>query len=73
MRPHQLDSANDSLLLNTRDVAKLMQCSERHVTNMWKKGLMPQPVKLGTLVRWSRKTIEDWIAAGCPEVDGHAA
>jgi predicted DNA-binding transcriptional regulator AlpA len=27
---------------------------------------MPKPHKLGTLCRWSRQEIEDWIAAGCP-------
>jgi predicted DNA-binding transcriptional regulator AlpA len=53
-------------MLGIPDVAKLLQCSERHVTNLRKEGRIPPPVKLGTLVRWPRKVIEDWIAAGCP-------
>ena len=59
----------DTMMLNVRDVAKLMQCSDRHVSNLWRQGLIPPPVKLGTLVRWPRKTIEDWIAAGCPAAE----
>ncbi len=53
-------------MLSTKDVAELMQCSDRHVTNLRNEGRMPPPVKLGTLVRWPRRTIEQWIADGCP-------
>jgi predicted DNA-binding transcriptional regulator AlpA len=59
----------ESLMLTSRDVARLMQCSDKHVTNLRKQGRMPPCIKLGTLVRWPRKIIEDWIAAGCPAVD----
>jgi predicted DNA-binding transcriptional regulator AlpA len=47
-------------------VARALGCSPRHVHRMRDAGLMPRPVKLGALVRWSRKAIEQWIAAGCP-------
>jgi excisionase family DNA binding protein len=55
-----------TLMLTTRDVAGLIQCSDRHVTNLRKEGRIPPAVKLGTSVRWSRQIIEEWIAAGCP-------
>lgn len=54
------------------DVAKMLQCSDRHVTNLRNDGRMPPCIKLGTLVRWPRKIIEDWIADGCPAI-GEAA
>jgi excisionase family DNA binding protein len=57
------------LLLDTRDVAMLLKCSDRHITNLSKEGRIPPPVRLGSLVRWPRETIEYWIAAGCPAVD----
>jgi len=66
MNRHQATAADESMMLSTQDVARLMQCSDRHVTNLRREGRMPPPVKLGTLVRWPRKVIEDWIAAGCP-------
>jgi predicted DNA-binding transcriptional regulator AlpA len=29
-------------------------------------GRMPTPVRLGSLMRWRRKEIMEWIDAGCP-------
>jgi excisionase family DNA binding protein len=65
-QPKQMLPEGDPLMLTIEDVAKMLQCSDRHVTNLRREGLMPPPVKLGVLVRWPRKTIEDWIAANCP-------
>ena len=53
-------------LLDVRAVAKLLDCSERHIYRLRDAGRMPPPVRLGALVRWSRQAVEDWIAAGCP-------
>jgi excisionase family DNA binding protein len=61
-------SGNDPLLLSARDVATLLQCSDKHIQNLRIAGRIPAPVKLGTLVRWPRQVIEQWIEAGCPAV-----
>jgi len=53
-------------LHDVQAVAELLDCSTRHVYRLSDAGRMPPPVKLGTLVRWSRTSIEEWIAAGCP-------
>jgi excisionase family DNA binding protein len=68
-RPERADQlgAADALLLTIQDVARLLQCSDRHIGNLRKEGHIPPPVKLGTAVRWPRRVIEDWIQAGCPE------
>ncbi|GAB5517221.1 helix-turn-helix transcriptional regulator [Rhodopirellula baltica] len=56
-------------LLSTEDVANdYLKCSARHVRRLADSGRMPRPIKLGTLSRWPRFIIEDWIAAGCPNV-----
>jgi predicted DNA-binding transcriptional regulator AlpA len=60
------NEATTALMLSVRDVARLMQCSDRHVTNLRNEGRIPPPVKLGVLVRWPRRVIEDWVIAGCP-------
>jgi excisionase family DNA binding protein len=52
-------------LLDVQAVAKMLDCSPRHVYRLSDAGRMPAPVKLGSLVRWSRRAIEEWIAAGC--------
>jgi excisionase family DNA binding protein len=53
-------------LLDVEGVAALLNCSARHIYRLADMGRMPRPVKLGSLVRWSRAAIQDWIAAGCP-------
>jgi predicted DNA-binding transcriptional regulator AlpA len=55
-------------LLDVRSVAALFGCSTRHVYRLSDAGRMPQPVKLGALVRWTRRQIEDWISDGCRPV-----
>jgi excisionase family DNA binding protein len=55
-------------LLDVRQVAALLNCSPRTCYRFADGGLMPQPHKLGALVRWSKAEIDAWIAAGCPRV-----
>lgn len=64
-----MQTTNDPLMLSAADVAKLLQCSDKHVQNLRTSGRIPAPVKLGTLVRWPRQSIEAWVAAGCPSAD----
>jgi excisionase family DNA binding protein len=62
------DPAALPALLDVRAVAQLLACSPRHVYRLADGGRMPPPRRLGTLVRWSRAELDDWIAAGCPAV-----
>lgn len=58
----------DSVLLDVQAVANVLGCSPRHVYRLADTGKMPRPVKIGALVRWSKATIESWIAEGCKPV-----
>lgn len=60
------ETAGDAQMLDKSDLAKLFKISDRHVDNLRRDGYLPQPVKLGASVRWPRRVIDDWIAAGCP-------
>ena len=53
-------------MLTVDDIAKLMKCSPKHIRRMADAGRMPRAVKFGSLHRWNRKIIEQWIADGCP-------
>ncbi len=53
-------------LLDVRAVATLLDCSPRHVYRLADAGKMPRPIKLGSLIRWRRQSIDEWLAAGCP-------
>jgi len=54
------------IMLTVQGVAVLLACSPRTVYRLADAGRMPPPIKLGALVRWSRDSIDAWIAAGCP-------
>jgi len=62
-----------SALLDVHAVAKLCDCSTRHVYRLTDSGCCPKPVKLGALNRWRERTgdpttgIADWIEAGLPK------
>lgn len=56
-------------MLSVDDIANdYLGCSSRHVRRLADAGRMPRPIKLGSLVRWPRSVIEQWIADGCPNV-----
>lgn len=65
VKPTQ-DAIDRALFFDIPDMAIALKCSPRHVTNLRNRREIPQPVKLGARVLWPRKTIEEWIAAGCP-------
>ena len=55
-------------LLDVRAVASLVNCSQRTVYRLADAGKMPAPVHLGSLVRWPKDVIDQWIKDGCPAV-----
>jgi excisionase family DNA binding protein len=56
-------------MLSVDDVAEIyLNCSARHVRRLADAGRMPKPIKLGSLVRFLRTDVEQWIADGCPNV-----
>ena len=57
------------LLINTREVAKLLKVSARTVFQMQKDGVMPRQIQFGKTVRWSYEELRAWAAAGCPPRD----
>ena len=62
------DAKSDTaILLDVSDVAALLSCSVRHVWRMADGGHLPRPISIGLkLKRWPRKSIETWLADGCP-------
>lgn len=55
-------------LLDVATVSEMLGCSTRTVYRLADGGKMPAPLKLGTLVRWSKATVEEWIACGCKPI-----
>lgn len=62
-------SKDRSGLIDANEVAGLLGVSPRMVWRLRDSGKMPRPTKIGSLVRWPREVIEDWIDAGCPATE----
>lgn len=60
--------ATEPAMIDTSEVARMLGCSEKHVSRLQKSGTMPPGAKLGRLVRWPRKLIVGWIEGGCQPV-----
>jgi excisionase family DNA binding protein len=67
-----IPSAPAAELLDARAAAALLGCSARHLKRLADAGDAPPPRKLGRLVRWARRDLESWIAAGCRRKGGVA-
>lgn len=56
---------NETLLIPADKVAELMAISKRTLWRLLSAGKLPEPVRLGSVVRWKRDEIEEWIEGGC--------
>jgi predicted DNA-binding transcriptional regulator AlpA len=54
------------LLIDTRTFARLLHVSPRHVCRLLDEKALPDPVRLGRLIRWRLAEILEWIEADCP-------
>jgi len=59
-------------LENVRTVAKRLSVSERQIWKLLAKGEFPKPIRLGRAVRWSRQTIDEWLAQQAEAVERQA-
>jgi len=62
------ETSHNTLLIDVKAVATILNCSARHVYRLRDAGKMPAPIRVGKLVRWRKDTIEQWTAEGCPTV-----
>jgi excisionase family DNA binding protein len=46
------------------DLAKRLQCSDRHIWRMLDRKLIPGVIRIGRLVRLHRPTVDAWLANG---------
>jgi excisionase family DNA binding protein len=58
---------SEPCLVTARQVATILQVSNRTLWRMLSAKRLPAPIRVGGIVRWRVDAIETWIAAGCPE------
>ena len=59
----------ERLAIPASKVAELLNVSERHVWALNSSDRLPQPIRLGRRVLWSRAEIAAWLEAGAPTRD----
>jgi excisionase family DNA binding protein len=64
-----MDSSSTKLVLSASETAGLLGISRAHLWRLHSSGRLPRPIRLGRAVRWDRKTLEAWVAAGAPPRD----
>jgi excisionase family DNA binding protein len=66
--PNAAGTSADSprAMIDVHGFADMLGVSTRHVRRLADAGKCPPAVRLGGCVRWSRATLEMWIADGCP-------
>ena len=64
------ETSEGCLLLSVEQIAALLGVSTRTVWRLASTFRMPQPLRLGRVVRWRSKDISIWVEAGCTET-GH--
>ena len=61
------EDKTDSLMLSAESSADLIGVGRTLFRSMHSSGrLGPLPVKFGRRILWSRKELENWVTAGCP-------
>jgi excisionase family DNA binding protein len=60
-------SAVSPALLTVHDLSGKLNCSTRHIYRLVDTRRIPQPVKLGALLRWVKSDVDEWVANGCPD------
>lgn len=68
-KPAPRSAFADLEFITVQELAEILKCSDRHITHLRAIGAVPKPAKLGSLVRWHRKQIEDWVRDGCPQAE----
>jgi len=50
------------MMMTVKEVARALKTSERSVWRWSGTGVLPPGIKIGGVVRWPRKGIDDWVA-----------
>lgn len=59
----------EQLGLSAKQTAVLLGISQRHLWKLHAGERVPEPIKLGRIVRWNRAELLAWMDAGAPSRD----
>ena len=58
---------DETLVIGTRGVARMLNVSERHIERLDASQLIPKPVWIGRSKRWRLCDIREWLKLDCPD------
>ena len=61
--------ATERLAYTADDLAKLLNCSKRHIAALNASGRLPKSLAFGRCRRWLAEDFRDWLKAGAPSRD----
>ena len=53
-------------MLDAKELAGVLKLGVRTIWRMNDAGKLPEPVRLGSSVRWREDAIQEWLDSGCP-------
>lgn len=53
-------------LISARELAVMLDTSERTIWRMLSKGKLIKPIRFGGSTRWRHREVLTWLDAGCP-------
>jgi len=56
----------EPLLISVDQLADLLQVSTRTCWRLLSASALPQPIHVGSSVRWRMAEVKQWISEGCP-------
>ncbi|NLV39736.1 MAG: helix-turn-helix domain-containing protein [Candidatus Hydrogenedentes bacterium] len=59
---------NSRVLVTAKELSAMLSVSVRTLWRMRDAGRLPAPIRIGSCVRWETAAIEEWVAAGFPQV-----
>ena len=49
------------MFVSAQEIAKVLACTPNHVHSLAERGFLPKPAKIGSLARWPKKVIDQWL------------
>ena len=63
------DPPPDAATYTVPDLARLMRCSPRHVHRLNDQGAIPGVIRIGRLLRFSKRLVDEYLAGGAGKTD----
>lgn len=61
-----MTSVESSYLIDVRELSRMLKVGIRTVWRLLSSRKIPEPIRVGSSVRWRYQEVVEWINQGCP-------